>query len=167
MPVRSTVRAAARSPASWSSTPTTSATGSSRSPTRGAASRRCPACSRSVARPRRARAPRRRASAMRWPVLREALGLPRAEDARPAWPQVLAAARAIDIELPRAALRWYVRHYATPTARLDELREDRVLTVPELETVAHVDGTQTVQVLVKRGPLDQVRSVRLLWALVS
>src|SRR6185503_7171536 len=109
----------------------------------------------------------RLATDMRWPVLREALGLPRADDARPAWPQVLAAARAIDIELPRAALRWYVRYYATPTARLDELREDRVLTVPELETVAHVDGTQTVQVLVKRGPLGQVRSVRLLWALVS
>jgi hypothetical protein len=109
----------------------------------------------------------RLATDMRWSVMREALGLPRADDERAAWPQALAAARAIDIELPRAALRWFVRHYATPTARLDELREDRVLTVPEIETLAHVDGTQTVQVLVKRGPLDQVRSVRLLWALVS
>jgi hypothetical protein len=109
----------------------------------------------------------RLATDMRWSMMREALGLPRADDERAAWPQALAAARAIDIELPRAALRWFVRHYATPTQRLDELREDRVLTVPELELLAHVDGTQTVQVLSRRGPLDQVRSVRLLWALVS
>lgn len=104
---------------------------------------------------------------MRWPVLRAALGLPDAEEAPPAWQQTLAAARAIDIAIPRAALRWYVPCYATPTERLDELRAERLLTVPELETVAPVDGTLTLQTLVKRGPLDQIRSARLLWALVS
>ena len=109
----------------------------------------------------------RLSAGLRWPVLRAALGLPDAEDARPAWQATLTAARAVDIEIPRAALRWYVHHYATPTARLDELRDDRVLTVPELETLAHVDGTCTVQRIVKLGPLDPVRCARLLWALSS
>lgn len=109
----------------------------------------------------------RLAAGMRWPLLRAALGLPDADDARPAWQPVLAAARTVDIEIPRAALRWHVHHYATPTARLDELRDDRALTVPELEIVAHVDGTRTVQSLVKHGPLDPIRAARLLWALGS
>jgi hypothetical protein len=112
----------------------------------------------------------RLAADLRWPMLRAALGLPvtpAADDARPAWQATLAAARAIDIDVPRAALRWYVRHYATPTARLDELRDDRVLTVPELETIAHADGTRTIQTLVKLGPLDQLGSARLIWALAS
>jgi hypothetical protein len=64
-------------------------------------------------------------------------------------------------------LRWHVQHYATPSTVLDTLREERVLTVPELETLAHVDGTQTVQRLVKRGPLDPTQSARLLWAMAS
>jgi hypothetical protein len=109
----------------------------------------------------------RLAAALRWPLLRAALGLPAADDARPQWQPTLAAARTVDIELPRAALRWHVHHYATPTARLDELRDDRVLTVPELETCAHLDGTRTVQSLVKLGPLEPIRAARLIWALAS
>jgi hypothetical protein len=109
----------------------------------------------------------RLASGMRWPLLRAALGLPDTDDARPAWQPTLAAARTVDIEVPRAALRWHVHHYATPTTRLDELRDDRALTVPELETLAHVDGTHTVQGLVKQGPLDPIRTARLIWALGS
>ena len=42
-----------------------------------------------------------------------------------------------------------------------------MLTVPELETLAHVDGTRTVQRLVKRGPLDPSQSARLLWVMAS
>lgn len=109
----------------------------------------------------------RLATELRWPVLRAALGLPIADEAPAAWQATLAAARAIDIAIPRAALRWYVQHYATPTARLDELRDDRVLAVPELETLAHVDGTRTVQAIVKLGPLDPIPSARLIWALAS
>jgi hypothetical protein len=109
----------------------------------------------------------RLAAGMRWPVLRAALGLPDADDARPAWQPALAAARTVDIEIPRAALRWHVHDYAIPTARLDELRDDRALTVPELETIAHADGTRTVQRLVKQGPLDPIRTARLIWALGS
>lgn len=109
----------------------------------------------------------RLATSMRWPVLRAALGLPAIDDDRAAWPATLAAARAIDIAIPRNALRWHVHHYATPTPRLDELRADRLLTVPELETIAHVDGTLTVQRLVKTGPLDPLASARLLWTMIS
>ena len=109
----------------------------------------------------------RLAAGLRWPLLRAALGLPETENARSAWQLTLTAARAIDIEIPRAALRWHVHHYATPTERLDELRADRVLTVPELETLAPVDGTITVQRIVKRGPLDPMPTARLLWALGS
>jgi hypothetical protein len=109
----------------------------------------------------------RLAADMAWPLLRAALGLPDAEDAPPAWPATLAAARTVDIAIPRAALHWRVGEYATPTARLDELRAERVLTVPELDTLAYVDGTHAVGTIVKRGPLDQVGCARLLWALVS
>ncbi|MEO7734681.1 MAG: hypothetical protein ABIY55_27235, partial [Kofleriaceae bacterium] len=106
-------------------------------------------------------------TAMRWPLLRAALALPPADDGPAAWQPTLAAARAIDLELPRAALRWHVHHYVTPLARLDELRGERVLTVPELETLAHIDGTLTVQRVVKLGPLDPARTARMLWSLGS
>ncbi|HEY0192436.1 MAG TPA: J domain-containing protein, partial [Kofleriaceae bacterium] len=109
----------------------------------------------------------RLAAGMRWPLLRAAVGLPLVVDDQPAWQPTLAAARTLAIDIPRAALRWHVHHYVTPTARLDELRDDRALTVPELETIAHADGTRTVQTLVKRGPLDPVATARLLWALGS
>ena len=109
----------------------------------------------------------RLAAGMRWPLLRAALGLPAADDAPAAWQPTLVAARAIDIEIPRAALRWHVHDYVTPAARLDELRDDRSLTVPELELVAHIDGTSTVQRLVRLGPLDPIRNARLLWTLGS
>ncbi|MGN6106232.1 MAG: hypothetical protein ACTHU0_14080 [Kofleriaceae bacterium] len=106
-------------------------------------------------------------SAMAWPVLRAAVGLPPVEDVPAAWPQTLAAARAIALDIPRAALRWHVHHYATPTTRLDQLRDERVLTVPELEATRHLDGTRTVQTLVKAGPLDPPAAARFLWILCS
>ena len=109
----------------------------------------------------------RLAAGMRWPVLRAAVGLPPHDDARVAWQPTLAAARAVDIEIPRAALRWHVQHYATPTERLDELREERLLTVPELGAAAKLDGTKTVQALVKAGPLDPMQTARFLWTLGS
>jgi len=109
----------------------------------------------------------RLAAGMRWPIMRTALGLPPCEDSPVAWGPTLAAARAVDLEIPRAALRWHAQHYATGTARLEQLRDERVLTVPELDTVRALDGTCTVQSFVKRGPLDPLQSARLLWALAS
>ncbi|MBA2540122.1 MAG: hypothetical protein H0V17_10845 [Deltaproteobacteria bacterium] len=109
----------------------------------------------------------RLASGMRWPVLRAASGLPPITESRQHWQQTLAAARAVDIEIPRSALRWHAAHYVTPTAKLDELREERVLTVPELEASRVIDGTRTVQSLVRMGPLDPLQTARMLWALGS
>lgn len=109
----------------------------------------------------------RLASGMRWPVLRAAAGLPPIAESREAWPPTLAAARAVDIEIPRSALRWHAAHYATPTERLDELRAERVLTVPELAAAAKIDGTLTVQSVVRAGPLDPQQMARFLWTLCS
>lgn len=105
------------------------------------------------------------ASGMRWPVLRAALQLPPSENVVAAWQPSLVAARAVDIEIPRSALRWHAQHYVTPTARLDEIREERILSVPELEAAKKIDGTSTVQRLVKSGPLDPAQTARLLWTL--
>jgi len=109
----------------------------------------------------------RLSTGMRWPVLRAALKLPPAENTIEAWPATLLHARNADLDLARSALRWHVTHYVTPTEKLEELRAERILSVPELETVAHVDGTKTVQTLVKVGPLDPAQTARLLWALGS
>jgi hypothetical protein len=107
------------------------------------------------------------ASGMTWSVMRAALRLPPLENTVDAWAGTLLHARNVDVELARSALRWHAQHYATPTARLAELREERILQVPELETIAHADGTKTVQTLVKAGPLDPTQTARLLWALTS
>src|SRR5205823_1382407 len=82
----------------------------------------------------------RLATGMRWPVLRAALKLPPAENAPDAWRATLLHARDVDVEIPRSALRWHAQHYATPAALLERLRAERVLSVPELEMAAHVDG---------------------------
>ncbi len=107
----------------------------------------------------------RLAIAMRWSVMRAALRLPPAENTVDQWPATLLHARDVDIEVARAALRWHVQHYATPTPVLAQLRDERILNVPELETIAHADGTRSVQTLVKAGPLDPHKSARLLWTL--
>lgn len=109
----------------------------------------------------------RLASGMSWPVLRAAAGLPPAPEEPAAWPATLAAARQVDIEVARAALRWHVHHYVAPTARLDALREERLLTVPELEAAARLDGCATVQTVVRAGPLAPQPTARVLWLLAS
>jgi hypothetical protein len=109
----------------------------------------------------------RLSTGMRWPVLRAALKLPPVDNDPAQWPATLLHVRNADIELARSALRWHASHYATPTPLFDKVREERVLSVPELETSAHIDGTKTVQTLVKLGPLDAGSTARLLWALAS
>jgi hypothetical protein len=109
----------------------------------------------------------RLASGMRWTILRAAVGMPPANDEPAAWQPTLVAARRIDIEIPKNALRWHANHYATPTARLDELREERLLTVPELGAAEKLDGTLTVQSLVRFGPLDPQQTARFLWTMAS
>ncbi|HLL25987.1 MAG TPA: J domain-containing protein, partial [Kofleriaceae bacterium] len=109
----------------------------------------------------------RHATGMRWSVLRAACNLAPAADELAAYPAALLAARSVDLEIPRSALRWHVHHYVTPTARLDLLRHERLLSVPELEVAAHIDGTLTVQSLVRAGPLDPMATARFVWALGS
>jgi hypothetical protein len=109
----------------------------------------------------------RLSTGMRWPVLRAALKLPPTENTPENWPATLLHSRNADIEIARSALRWHAQHYVTTTAMFDQLKEERMLTVPELETTAHIDGTKTVQTLVKLGPLDPAMTARLLWALAS
>ncbi|MEO8703354.1 MAG: J domain-containing protein, partial [Kofleriaceae bacterium] len=109
----------------------------------------------------------RLASDMRWLVLRAATGLPPIDDIPAAWQATLAAARKIDLEIPRTALRWKAMHYATPTPRLDQLREERLLTVPELGAAEKLDGTRTVKSLVTGGPLDPQQTARFLWTMGS
>ena len=109
----------------------------------------------------------RLASGLRWPVLRAAVNLPPCENVQDAWHLTLVAARNVDVDIPRVALRWHASHYVTATDLLDTLRTERMLSVPELETVQSIDGTLTVQSQINVGPLDPTRSVRLLWALAS
>jgi hypothetical protein len=109
----------------------------------------------------------RLATGMKWPVLRAAVGLPPITESKAHWQPTLAAARSVDLEIPRSALRWHAPHYATPTTKLAELLEDRVLTVPEIEASKVIDGTRTVQTHVQAGPLDPAQTARLLWTLGS
>ena len=96
-------------------------------------------------------------------LARRTLGL--AADADDA--AVVAAARTVDIELARAALRWHAQDYVTATAQVAELRAARALAVPEIEVLAHLSGTRTLQAVVKAGPLDAFATARLCWALAS
>ena len=84
----------------------------------------------------------RLATGMRWSVMRAALKLPPVENTVDPWPATLLHARSVDIEIPRAALRWHVQHYVTPLARSISCARSGSWTVPELETMAHADGTQ-------------------------
>ena len=109
----------------------------------------------------------RLSSGIRWPVLRAAVNLPPSDNTQDAWHLTLVAARNVDVDIPRVALRWHVSHYVTATDLLETLKTERMLSVPELETVKHIDGTLTVQSQIKMGPLDPTQSARLLWALAA
>lgn len=107
----------------------------------------------------------RLATGLRWQVLRAATNLPPSANEIGQWHLTIVAARNLDVEIPRAALRWHVSHYVTGTELLEQVKEERVLSIPELETVKAIDGTLTVQSQVKVGPLDPTASARLLWTL--
>jgi hypothetical protein len=82
--------------------------------------------------------------------------------------QILGSSRALPVHLAREALRWHAQSYVAAVPELvQSLREVRALTIPEVEFLGHLDGTLTVQTLVKRGPIDGPSAARLLWALTS
>lgn len=109
----------------------------------------------------------RLAAGVRWPVMRAALQLPPIDNEPAAWPATLLHARNVVIDIPRSALRWHAMHYVTATDVLAQVREERILTVPELDTIEFADGTLTVQSLVNCGTLDPAQNARLIWALAS
>lgn len=96
-------------------------------------------------------------------LARRALRLPAAAET----PQLVAAARTLDVELARTALRWYAQHYVTATAVVDELRAARALIPPEIDELQHMGGTLTLQSVVRAGPLDAPATARLVWILAS
>ena len=108
------------------------------------------------------------AGAMTRAIARRALDLKPVPDPTADAAQVVGAARALPVEVAREALRWHAHSYvaALPDA-LAALREVRALTIPEVDFVAHLDGTHTVQRLVKMGPIDGWHAARLLWSLTS
>jgi hypothetical protein len=107
----------------------------------------------------------RYANRLAWSTARRALGLPdgAADTAEAA--AVIAAARSVDVDVPRAALRWHAQDYVTDKGAIAILREARALTIPEVEQAAALDGTLTLQSVVRAGPLDGAGAARLVWAL--
>jgi hypothetical protein len=104
---------------------------------------------------------------MSWNVARRALGLPdRGRDTEEA-ARMIAAARAIDLEVPRTALGWYAGCYVTDLGAIDVLRDARALEIPEVAFAKHLDGTLTLQAAIRKGPLDGSAAARLIWALAS
>jgi hypothetical protein len=81
--------------------------------------------------------------------------------------RLVKAAREADIDLVREALRWYAHHYVTATDGVALLREHRALDIPEVELTRRMNGTLTVQSLVKSGVVDGWRAARVIWVLAS
>lgn len=81
--------------------------------------------------------------------------------------RIVKRSKEVDAKLVRAALRWHTQHYVAANDRIALLREHRALDVPEIEFTHKLDGTRTVQTLVKSGPVDPWHAARLLWALQS
>jgi hypothetical protein len=102
-----------------------------------------------------------------WNVARRALGLPAGGRDTAEAARVIAAARTLDLEIPRAALRWYAASYVTDLGAIAVLREARALAIPEVEQAKSMDGTLTLQSVIRRGPLDGAGAARLVWALAS
>ena len=105
-------------------------------------------------------------TSMTWAIARVALALPPAAVDLRAIAMMMLAARAMDLEIPRSALRWHVASYVTATPLLDEMRQDRLLTVPELELAELCDGTLTLQTIFQRTTSAPM-AARLLWLLAS
>ena len=101
-------------------------------------------------------------------LARRALELAQVDEPTADAAQIVGAARALPVEVAREALRWHARSYVCgDRAMIEALREIRALTIPEVEFVGHLDGTLTVQTLVKAGPIDAWHAARLLWSLIS
>jgi hypothetical protein len=95
------------------------------------------------------------------------LGLPRVGSDEDDAVRIISGARNADVEVVREALRWHAPHYVKANGLIDILREHRALRIPEVEFCKKLDGTKTVQTLLKSGPLEGWQAARLVWALTS
>ena len=86
-----------------------------------------------------------------------------AEDAA----RIIAGARSVDLALVRECLRWHAYEYVCVGSMIPTLRENRALSIPEIEVLKFLDGTQTVQNLVSAHSGDGIMRGRFLWALLS
>ncbi len=80
---------------------------------------------------------------------------------------VLAGSRRVDFELVRDGMRPFADSYLTITPVFDALREQRALTVPEVNLGQPLDGSRTLRTVAQSGSMEAQAALRLLWALVS
>jgi hypothetical protein len=115
-----------------------------------------------------------RALAMRWAgrlapaYARGALGLDPEPDPVSDAARIVAAARAVDFDLVREALRGHADRYAAATDLVDRLREMRALEIPEVDLVRRMDGAHTLRTVIGGLSPSAARPAgRLVWALAS
>jgi Tetratricopeptide repeat len=100
------------------------------------------------------------------PYARGALGLIADPDPLRDAERIVAAARQVDFEVVREALRGYAAHYAAATKTIDELRERRALEIPEVELARTLDGAHTLKSVVRAtSSMGAAHVGRVLWAL--
>jgi hypothetical protein len=107
------------------------------------------------------------AGRMSGPYARALLGLGKAVGPAKDAAKIIAGARQLDLALVRECLRWRAYEYVCATELIATLRENRALTIPEVDVVRKLDGTRTVQSLVSSQAGDGVMAGRLLWGLLS
>lgn len=101
-------------------------------------------------------------------VALRALGQATAGDEQDLHVRLIAGARKADVDTVREALRWYARAYtAVDPDFVARMREHRALTIPEVEFTAFLDGTITLQAVLKVGKLEPWQAARFVWALAS
>ncbi len=101
-------------------------------------------------------------------VALHSLGVAPGEDDDENADRVIAGSRNADIDTVREALRWHSQEYVTADPnRIEALRERRALQIPEVEFVNLLDGTRTLQTVVRTDTLDGWHAARTVWALAS
>ncbi len=80
---------------------------------------------------------------------------------------IIAGSRSVDFEQVRDALRPFADAYVTITPTIDALREQRALSVPEVNLSMVLDGSRTLRTVAQAGVVDAQAALRCLWALTS
>ena len=82
--------------------------------------------------------------------------------------RIAAAARQVDFDLVREALRDHAGDYAATTPLFEQLRELRALEIPEVELGRRMDGAHTLKTVVRAaGNLGAQQTGRAVWGLAS